>query len=142
MNLRALATCPAMTCNPTTTIGHAAQLMASAGVGFLVVVRDERPVGVVTDRDIVVRAVASHRDHETPVSDVMSTHPVEVDEGDSLEHAATLMADKQCRRLPVTSEGRLIGVLSLDDLLRATGDELRQVARAVRGTKHDRLTAP
>lgn len=58
MPLRELATCPATTCTRTTSVRDAARLMAQADIGFLVVVDDDRPVGVLTDRDIILRAVA------------------------------------------------------------------------------------
>ncbi len=144
MSLRELATCPATTCTPTTSVRDAARLMATADVGFLVVVDDgEHPVGVLTDRDIVLRAVATGRAHETAVAEVMTTHAAHVDEHATIEQAATIMADKQCRRLALTSDGaRLIGVLSLDDLLRVAGRELQQVARAVRGSHHSHPAVP
>lgn len=142
MSLRELATCPATTCTPATSLHAAARLMATAEVGFLVVVDGDEPVGVLTDRDIVVRAVATERDLGTTVADVMTRHAAHVDEHATVEHAAAVMADKQCRRLALTADGRLIGVLSLDDLLRVAGDELQQVARAVRGARHSHPAVP
>lgn len=143
MSLRELATCPATTCTPATSLHAAARLMATAEVGFLVVVDGDEPVGVLTDRDIVVRAVATERDLGTTVAEVMTRHAAHVDERATVEHAAAVMADKQCRRLALTAEGgRLIGVLSLDDLLRVAGDELQQVARAVRGSRHSHPAVP
>lgn len=143
MTLRELATCPATTCAPTATVRDAARLMAEAEVGFLVVVEEDRPVGVLTDRDIVLRAVATGRDTGTPVRDVMTHHAAHIDEGATVEEAATLMADKQCRRLALTTgDRRVVGVLSLDDLVREAGVELQQVARAVRGSRHGHQTIP
>lgn len=142
MTLRELATCPAVTCTPAASIGEAARLMATAGIGFLVVVDGERPVGVLTDRDIVVRAVAADRNSDAPVADVMTSYAAHIDEDATVEQAARMMADKHCRRLPVTENGRIVGVLSIDDLLRVAGDELEQVARAVRGPRSERLSLP
>jgi len=143
MTLRDLATCPATTCPPTTSVREAGQLMAAADIGFLVVVEDERPVGVVTDRDIVLRAVAPGRSTDGPVTEVMTHHAAHVEESATVQHAATVMADKQCRRVAITDgDGRIVGVLSLDDLLRVAGDELEQVARAVRGTKRSHPSVP
>jgi CBS domain-containing protein len=117
--------------------------MAEADVGLLVVVdAEDEPVGVLTDRDIVVRAVAGGRDHAT-AADVMTRHPACVREQATVTEAAQRMADRQCRRLAVTDgAGKIIGVLSLDDLLRVAGDELGEIARAVRGTKHGHVMVP
>jgi CBS domain-containing protein len=73
----------------------------------------------------------------------MTRHPAFVREQASVTQAARLMADRQCRRLVLTDDaGKPIGVLSLDDLLRVAGDELGEIARAVRGTKHGHRTLP
>jgi CBS domain-containing protein len=133
MTLRDLATCPAKTCAPTATVHDAARLMADAGIGFLVVAENGRPVGVLTDRDIVVRAVALDRGLDTAVAHVMTPYAAGVDEHATVERAAEVMADRHCRRLALTAEGRVIGVLSLDDLLGVAGGELQHLARAVRG---------
>jgi signal-transduction protein with cAMP-binding, CBS, and nucleotidyltransferase domain len=143
MMLRDLATCPAVTCLTTASVAEVAGTMAAANVGFLVVVDAEvQPVGVVTDRDIVIRAVARGR-HVATAADVMTRHPACVRDQATVTEAAQLMADRQCRRLALTDEaGRVIGVLSLDDLLRVAGDELGEIARAVRGTKHSHIILP
>lgn len=141
--LRDLATCPAVTCPVTASVTEVAETMAEADVGFLVVLdRDDEPVGVLTDRDIVVRAVARGR-HDAKAADLMTRHPSSVRDQATVTDAAQMMADRQCRRLALTDDtGRVIGVLSLDDLLRVAGDELGEIARAVRGTKHGHLTFP
>jgi signal-transduction protein with cAMP-binding, CBS, and nucleotidyltransferase domain len=143
MMLRDLATCPAVTCPTTASVADVAEIMAVADIGFLVVLNaDEEPVGVVTDRDIVVRAVARGRHHAT-AAEVMTHHTVSVRDQATVTHAAQLMADRQCRRLLLTDDsGKPIGVLSLDDLLRVVGDEFGEIARAVRGTKHSHRTLP
>ena len=141
--LRDLATCPAVTCTTTASVPEAARVMAEADVGLLVVVdAADEPVGVLTDRDIVVRAVASGRDHAT-VADVMTRHLGYVRDEATVTEAAQLMANRQCRRLAVADGvGKIVGVLSLDDLLRVAGDELGEIARAVRGTKHSHVVVP
>ncbi len=143
MMLRDLATCPAVTCPKTAFVTGAAETMAEANVGFLVVLdADDQPVGVLTDRDIVVRAVARGR-HGATAADVMTRHPASVSDQATVIQAARLMADRQCRRLALTDDGgKVIGVLSLDDLLRVAGDELGEIARAVRGTKHGHIILP
>lgn len=143
MTLRELATCPALTCSGSVGIEHAARLMAEHNVGLLCVVDDVgRPVGVLTDRDIVVRGVARGRMDGAMVTDLMTKHVVTVSEHASATAAAQVMADHQCRRLPITDDhGSIIGLVSLDDLVRIAGEELRFVAAAVRGSRltHDAL---
>lgn len=143
MMIRDLATCPAVTCPTTASVAEAAEVMAEANVGFLVVVdAEDQPVGVLTDRDIVLRAVARGR-QEATAADVMSRHPACVRDQATVTEAAQLMADRQCRRLALTNDDeQVIGVLSLDDLLRVAGDELGEIARAVRGSKHSHIILP
>lgn len=138
MTLAELATRPAVTTPQTATVAQAARQMLESEIGFLVVVDDKgRPTGVLTDRDIVVRAVALGREADTPVAAVMSHHAASVGADDTVADAARLMADRQCRRVVVIGRaGGPVGVLSLDDLLRETGEDLAQVARAVRGPHH------
>lgn len=144
MPLRDLATCPATTCSTTTTVHDAARIMAGDNIGFLVVVDgSDKPVGVLTDRDIVIRSVAQGRDMNGPVADVMTHQPAWVRDAGTVADAARVMADRLCRRVAVIDDaGKIIGVLSLDDLLRVAGDELGEVARAVRGTRHSHLIIP
>jgi CBS domain-containing protein len=107
-----------------------------------VVDAEDQPVGVLTDRDIVLRAVARGR-KEATAADVMSRHPACVRDQATVTEAAQLMADRQCRRLALTNDdGQVIGVLSLDDLLRVAGAELGEIARAVRGSKHSHIILP
>lgn len=103
---------------PTDTLQMAAQAMDELNVGALPVCEDEHVVGVLTDRDIVVRAVAQGRPAEsTPLSDVMSSDVECVCEDDPLEEVSEKMAQQQIRRMPVLStEGKLVGMLSLGDL--------------------------
>ena len=120
----------AMTSNPTaitpeTTAQESAQLMKTDDVGSLPIVEDGRLVGVITDRDLAVRAVAEGRGAETPVSELASKDLVTIDPQQSLEEAARLMAEHQVRRLPVVEEdGRLVGVLAQADVAQAGHDSL------------------
>jgi CBS domain-containing protein len=103
---------------PTDTLQLAAQAMDELNVGALPVCDHERVVGVLTDRDIVVRAVAQGRPAQsTPLSEVMSGDVECVCEDDPLEEVSEKMEQHQIRRMPVLStEGKLVGMLSLGDL--------------------------
>ena len=117
---------------PTQTIREAAQLMASADIGSLPVGEDDRLVGMVTDRDLALRAIAHGLGHDTPVRDVMSTEKVlYCYDDEDLDQVAKNMGDVQVRRLPVVNrEKRLVGIVSLGDL--AT-HERKAATRAVSG---------
>lgn len=111
---------------PDTSVRAAAALMKEMDTGLLVVCQDGRPVGVVTDRDIVIRQmsrVGSARD--VPVRAVMSPGVIGCSVHDSIEIAAGIMGDRQVRRLIVRSgDGHLAGVLSLGDIAREASEEI------------------
>lgn len=103
--------------NPQTTVVEAAQLMQKHDVGAIPVCEGQKILGIVTDRDIVVRNVAHGKDpHATLVSDVMSTGVKSISPDMSLNQAAGIMADQQIRRLPVIENDHLVGMISLGDL--------------------------
>jgi len=127
------------TVRPADEITAAAKLMRERHVGYLVVVEADTsgtrvPIGVLTDRDIVVSIVARNADPTVfTVGDVMTANPVTVYELDAIEKAMQEMRRVGVRRLPVVGKiGELKGVLSLDDVLNAISGELRDVAGAIR----------
>jgi len=104
---------------PTQSICDAAKMMAECDAGALPVGENDRLVGVITDRDIAIRAVAENKSPETPVRDVMSKQVLYCFEDETIEHVAENMGEQQVRRLPVLSrEKRLVGIVSLADLSR------------------------
>jgi CBS domain-containing protein len=103
--------------SPTDSLASAAEIMSSQDVGSLPVVENGRLIGVLTDRDIVVRAVAERVTPETlNVGDVASRQPVTVQPDEDLDEALRLMAHHRVRRLPVVEDGRLVGMLSQADV--------------------------
>ena len=99
------------------TAAAAARLLSRHNIGALPVVQGKRLVGIVTDRDLVLRCVAAGASaEETPVARVMSQRLVTVSPEDSLQTAAEKMSAEQVRRLPVTEGRELVGMLSLGDL--------------------------
>jgi CBS domain-containing protein len=120
---------------PTQSIAEAAEAMRDRHVGALVVVQEDlRPVGLLTDRDIVTRVVAVRKDATaTTVSDVMSAKPVVARVEDSLDRTLFAMRQEGVRRLPIVDgQGRVVGLVSLDDVLVLLSAELDQTAAAVR----------
>lgn len=101
----------------TEILCDAAQTMREGDFGSMPVVDEGRLVGVLTDRDIVVRAVAERLDPAAVrVGEVASGDPVTVAPGESLDEAMELMARHKVRRLPVVDDGRLVGVVSQADI--------------------------
>jgi CBS domain-containing protein len=102
---------------PTATLSEAARKMADYDIGDVLVVQDQRLHGVVTDRDIVIRALAEGLDPNlSAVGQICSPSPVCVAPADPITHAVELMRDKALRRLPVCEGDRLVGIVSLGDL--------------------------
>ncbi|MDQ6422675.1 CBS domain-containing protein [Paenibacillus sp. LHD-117] len=116
-----------MSKNPKTVtlrdnVHEIAVMMAEHDIGFVPVVEvgdSGKLLGMVTDRDLVVRGYARKRPGSCPVQDVMSESPVTVSPDTDAEEAASLMATHQIRRLPVVDNGRLVGVIALGDLATA-----------------------
>ena len=106
---------------PEEPIREAARMMLDADTGALPVGDRERLVGMVTDRDITVRAVAEGRGPDTSVKDVMSDRLLFAWDDQDIDEVAMQMSDAQVRRVPVLSRGseRLVGIVSLGDLARA-----------------------
>jgi CBS domain-containing protein len=119
---------------PEASIQEAAQLMRQLDIGPLPVCDDGRLVGMLTDRDITLRATAEGRDpHQTPVIDVMTPEVICCFENDEVEQAALLMQEAQLRRLVVINEERKpVGVVSLSDIVLQTGDR-RLAGRTLEG---------
>jgi CBS domain-containing protein len=118
--LREAMTADPTTVEPGTSVKEAAQLMKSEDVGALPVVE----IGMITDRDIAIRAVAEGK-LEATVGEIASKDVVSIDPQQSLEEAARLMAQHQIRRLPVCEEdGRLVGIVAQADVAQIGHDAL------------------
>ena len=118
---------------PADSIAHAAERMRKLDVGSLPVCGDEdKLVGMITDRDIAIRAVAQGKGPDTPVRDVMSTEQVlYCYEDEELDHVAKNMGSEQVRRLPVVNrDKRLVGIVSFGDVAQT---EARSASKAVKG---------
>jgi CBS domain-containing protein len=125
--------------NPNDTIGKAALRMKSLDIGLLPVCDGSRLIGVLTDRDIVLRGVAEGRDPATTtVKEIMTAKVVYCFTTDSVRGAADLMEERQVRRLPVLDKDRqLVGIVSLGDIAVRThkgklaGEVLERVSEPV-----------
>jgi signal-transduction protein with cAMP-binding, CBS, and nucleotidyltransferase domain len=113
------------------TIAEAAELMATHGVGSVLVVSGTEAVGIVTDRDIAVRGVATGMDPASRVDAVMTVHPVTIQGSADLFEAYRTINDAQVRRLPVLEDDDLAGIVTFDDLLVALVLELGAVVSPI-----------
>jgi len=105
------------TVRPSQTLAEAAEVMKGEDIGSVPVVEEDRLVGMLTDRDIVIRAVAERRDPQAvKVDEVASRQPVTVEPEQDLDEALALMARRQVRRLPVVEDGQLVGMLAQADV--------------------------
>lgn len=118
---------------PEDTASRAATLMKQEDCGAIPVVSDAgKLVGIVTDRDIVVRAVAAGKDpRTTPVSAVMSADPITLSPDADADDAEKTMAERQVRRLPVVADGHLVGILVTAHLARRAN--ARDIGETIKG---------
>ena len=132
--------------NPTQTIRDVAKIMAEIDAGAVPVGENDRLVGMITDRDIAIRAVAEGKGPDTPVRDIMSKDIKYCYDDEDLEHVAENMGDTQVRRLPVVNrEKRLVGIVSLGDIARkedrkTAGKTVREVSKP--GGQHNQRASP
>src|SRR3712207_6468110 len=116
---------------PTQSIQEAARMMAEMDAGIMPVREGDRLVGMITDRDIAVRAVAEGKGPDTPIRKVMTEDVKYCYEDDDTDDVARNMADIQVRRLPVLNQDkRLVGIISLGDM--AVSDGARRAGEPVR----------
>jgi CBS domain-containing protein len=133
--IRDLMTENPSSCARSTPVVEAAKVMAREDVGSVPVVDSGRLMGVVTDRDLVVRVLAEGRDPEgTSVGDVASSDVATVSPDDSLDDALKLLARHQVRRLPVVEDDQLVGIVAQADVARhadevQTGEVVEQISK-------------
>ncbi len=127
------------TLRPASTIGEAATIMRQDDCGSVPIVEGGRLVGIITDRDIVLRVLAGGRDPKTThVSDAMTADPVTVGPDTTVDEARKVMAERQVRRLPVVEGGRLVGLVVIGQVARRdnakdVGETLKEVSEKTSG---------
>lgn len=110
------------------TVAHAAHIMTTNGVGALLVVDGERLVGILSERDVLMRVVGKGRSPEqTPVSDVATFDPVTVSADTHVRDCSALMRRNNIRHVPVVRDGRPVGILSARDLFDFVAASLEKV---------------
>lgn len=134
MNVSEVMTSQVVTATPRDTVREVAKTMVRIESGAVPVVDDGKVVGLITDRDIVIRVVAEGASLDTPVADVMTAGAETCQEDDNVADASAKMGSKQIRRLVVLDEsGKLAGILSLGDIAvdygaKAVGRTLEEIS--------------
>lgn len=123
---------------PDATAHAAVQMMCERRVGALLVATTQATLGIVSERDVLVRLILEHRDPQaTPVSEVMTRAVVCVSPTTTAREAMAVMTERRCRHLPVVTEGAIVGIVSIGDLVRAASREqefqLRMLTEYVHG---------
>ncbi len=117
MRIEEITIRPPVTASPATTIADAAHLMARHAVGSLIITEGDHLVGIVTDRDLVVRALARYLPLDTRVDDIMSMNVIALDAGADVRDALRAFSHHAVRRLPIVDHGKVTGLLALDDVI-------------------------
>lgn len=117
MKVRDIMTSEVEVADYNTSLVQVAEMMKRENVGAIPVCKQDQLQGILTDRDIIIKAVAEGKDLTSmQVSEIMSTNPVSIKPEADIHEAARLMSENQIRRLPVIENGKLVGMLSLGDL--------------------------
>jgi len=112
------------TIGPDASVLDAIKLMAKKNIGALLVVKDDKLVGIVSERDYARKVILHGKSsHDTPVKEIMTERAVCVQPSNTVEECMALMTDKHVRHLPVIENEKLLGVLSIGDLVKETISE-------------------
>lgn len=105
-----------VTATPNTTVARAAKLMAERGVGSIIIAKSKKPLGILTERDLLMKVVSVDlKPSNVRVGKVMSTPIITIDPNADITEAARVMIRNKIRRLPVIERGKLIGILTASD---------------------------
>jgi CBS domain-containing protein len=113
-----------VTVSKDTLILDAAKIMDEKNIGCLVVVEDGTPIGIITEKDFLRKVVASQKDLNSRVEEIMSTPLISIERKVDYGEAAAIMTKNKIRRLPVIEEGKLYGIITMSDILPNYIDDL------------------
>jgi CBS domain-containing protein len=123
----------------STSIPEVAKIMKQKDIGAVPVLQNGNLVGIITDRDIIIRAVADNKDVNTITAEqIMTVDPVSIEENSDVDKATELMGEYQVKRLPVMKNGRLVGMVSLGDIaienihIDEAGEALSGISQGIR----------
>jgi CBS domain-containing protein len=123
---------------PTDSVLRAIEIMATRHVGALLVMSQEGLLGIISERDYARKVILKNRSsHDTPVGDIMTANPVTVSPDATVHHCMETMTEGRFRHLPVVDKGRVVGMLSIGDLVKAViedqSQKIEQLERYIAG---------
>lgn len=122
-----------VTATAETSVRELAELMEDNKVGSVVIEKDGDVHGIITDRDIALKVVGAGKDPMNLVAgDIMTERPITADMGDGVYELCNLMRDNGVRRIPLTENGKLAGIVTLDDLFILLEDEMHDISEVIR----------
>ena len=124
---------PVIAVSPDQKLLDAVDLMRDKKIGSVVVTEQDRPIGILTDRDIVLRVLAKRKDTSTiKIRDVMTSNPIVVSEAIGIWELIQTIKKHGVRRFPIVAgDGKLVGMITMDDLIELMGEELSGLGRAI-----------
>ena len=126
------------TARKDTPLRELARRMLDEELGDLVIAEDDRPVGIVTDRDIALAVAREHDLDALTAADVMTSDPVTIHRDATAVDLPATMAEGRVRRIPVVDDdGRLVGIATLDDVVATVGEMLKDVATVIEGQSRE-----
>lgn len=127
VSVKEAMTIKVLTASPNTTVANAAKLMAERGVGSIVIVKSKKPVGILTERDLLMKVVSTDlKPSKIQVGKIMSAPIITIRPDVDITEAARIMAKSKIRRLPVVERGALVGIITASDIT-AISPELTEV---------------
>lgn len=124
--------------SPDTSVKELAQTMEEEQIGDVIITEDDKPVGIVTDRDIALAYGQGEDLDSMAAEDIMTEDPVTIEEDAEDVELPKRMADEKVRRMPVVDDdGRLVGIATLDDVVSVVGEELEDVADVIEAQSPD-----
>jgi CBS domain-containing protein len=123
---------------PTDSVLRAIEIMATRHVGALLVMNQEGLLGIISERDYARKVILKNRSsHDTPVGDIMTKNPMTVSSDATVHHCMEMMTEGRFRHLPVVDKGRVVGILSIGDLVKAViedqSQKIEQLERYIAG---------
>ncbi len=103
--------------NPTTTASQIAKMMEQGGIGAVLVKENDNLVGIITDRDFATKITANNLPFDTPVGKIMSSPLITINHDESISTAAEMMTSKKIRKLAVSENGNIVGLVTSTDLV-------------------------
>ena len=107
-----------LTAEKSTSLQDAAQEMKRLGVGCVIVTKESKPIGIITERDFVTKVAADGRPLFTEISEVMSAPLITIEPEETIWEASEIMKEKLIHKLPVIEDGRIVGVITTSDIVR------------------------